>query len=76
MKVYDRNLVKDALSTLNGLKQLVGLPETAGSTELLNAVERLVSMKDELDDVLYYAEKNPFSAPQCILDLKDALEDL
>jgi len=76
MKMNAHNIDTDMLGTLNGLKQLVGLPETAGSTELLNAVEKLVSMKDELDDVLYYAEKNPFSAPQCILDLKDALEDL
>lgn len=59
---------QDMLGTLNGLKQLVGLPEDAGEIELFNKVEDLVCKLDKIAD---YAKSNPVSAPQCVLDVAD-----
>lgn len=42
-----RNERDDALGTINGLKQLVELPESAGLTELFNTVEALELNKSE-----------------------------
>lgn len=46
---------------------------------LLNRVNELEAelqtIKELIDDVVFYAKKNPSSSPQCLLDLIDALGD-